>query len=37
MTIPEQIAITSLFYFEQFFCFLQINQQKGVGMVSTNN
>ena len=37
MTISEQIALAAIFYFLSSFCFLQFNQQKPVGMVSTNN
>ena len=33
----EQIALAAIFYFGQVFVFLQVNQQKRVGMVSTNN
>ena len=33
----EQIALAAIFYFGQVFIFLQANQQKRVGMVSTNN
>ena len=37
--ILEQIALTAIFYPEQvfLFSFLKVNQQKRVGMVSTNN
>ena len=38
MTISDQIAVAAKFNFGQvFFYFLQVNQQKRVGMVSTNN
>ena len=37
MTISEQIAFAAVYYFWAKFCFLQVNQQKHVGMVSTNN
>ena len=37
MAISEQTALAAIFYFGQFFCFLLVNQQKCVGMVSTNN
>ena len=37
MAISEQIAHAVIFYFYASFCFLQGNQQKRVGMVSTNN
>ena len=34
--ISEQIALAACFTLTRF-CFLQVNQQKHVGMVSTNN
>ena len=35
MTIPEQIALTEIFYFWAGFCLMQVHQQKRAGMVST--
>ena len=35
--MSEQIALTTMFYFGQVFFLLKVNQQKHVGMVSTNN
>ena len=34
--ISKQIALAAMFYFEQLF-FLQDNQRKHVGIISTNN
>ena len=37
--IWEQIPLRAMFYFEQVFVFyiLNVNQQKGVGMISSNS
>ena len=37
MAISEQTVLAAIFYFRQIFCFLLVNQQKCVWMVSTNN
>ena len=37
MTIPKQIDLAAGFILWTSFCFLQVNQQKRVGMVSANN
>ena len=37
VVISEQIALLANFLLWTSFCFLKINQQAGVGMVSTNN